>query len=193
MKLSGLNRIRKVRKTIYQDPGNPFTDDNENVSVFTMPFRQASGHSLHTICHAAHKASSRNTDTESIDTSWTRDSSESRRLLNGTPFEDAIESPQKRSVPWTAVVAPVPLRVPIPQRRGIPFVIRSARNSVTATLLSDETAVPPLTAQLVAPRTLRSVSNGQQLAADTEDLLSKDSRNTVFYGFYNPLLEEYDR
>lgn len=186
--------MRRIRRTIYADPGNPFGSDSEeveeDVSIFTMPFRPASGESLHSIDRCATDSPFDSTDSGHANVISSRSSID---LLNGSPFEDAIESPGGKPESPGIVKTPCPLQAPIPQRRAIPSLVQEPRRSLAATLVnteqptsSDRSGVDPFPQRTFWPKT-KPFSPFRRGKVE----LSGEDRNTVFYGFYDSLLEEY--
>lgn len=186
MKLAGKKKLRKVRQTVYESPGNPFADDEEQegISVFTMPFRPPvypldtvrEGSPSRSPCDRAARAPARPAGQMS--------------LLNGSPFEDAIESP---AVAQSPVALPSAIHAPAPQRHGTPTLIKEHRSSMSVTVITENLAAQESESEYVSPRTLwQPGSEPSKQPPQGKKGVREEARNTKFYGFYDDILQDYN-
>ncbi|KAI7277781.1 hypothetical protein KC345_g6414 [Hortaea werneckii] len=185
IKLPAAKKIRKLRRTLYEDPGNPFMD-LENPSNLTTTSRSAHGLQREAVDYAANAPYDGELARSSTSSSRTR-------LLNGNPFEDAVESPGDHAEEFAATFVPLPLEELAPCGRGAALTGQVHRRSFAAAL---ESGAPALESpeKYIAPRSQWDRGKKQALRNDSghNNNLAQD-RNTRFYGFYDGLLEAYQR
>ncbi|KAI7127946.1 hypothetical protein KC324_g17353, partial [Hortaea werneckii] len=184
IKLPAAKKIRKLRRTLYEDPGNPFMD-LEGPSISTATFHSA---------HAQPREAVGN-DAEASDGDVARSSTSSNRtrLLNGDPFEDAVESPGTHLEELAATFVPLPLEEHAPCGRGAALTGQVHRKSFAAALESED---PKLESpgKYIAPRSQWDRGKKRALGHGSDDISNPgQDRNTRFYGFYDGLLEAYQR
>ncbi|KAK5122484.1 hypothetical protein LTR85_004068 [Meristemomyces frigidus] len=198
MILAGRKKIRKVRQTIYEDPGNPFATDEQDdqtdgaISIFSMPFHPGvqdptmSGHSYSKSPFGGVQKQPPTVSTAHFEGE--------RQLLNGRPFDDAVESPSVPSSPHPSPTAANPIHAPTPQRHGTPTIIQNHRRSVSVAVLPGQPTGGDASGEYVAPRTdwrresLRYPEPPEQIAP-----MRDNTRDTKFYGFYDDILEDYEK
>ncbi|KAI7583762.1 hypothetical protein KC346_g18126, partial [Hortaea werneckii] len=185
IKLPAAKKIRKLRRTLYEDPGNPFMDLGEP-SVLTTAFRSAHVQPREAIDYDTN--ASNNCEGARSSTSSSRP-----RLLNGDPFQDAVESPGDHAEEFAATFVPLPLEELAPCGRGAALRGQIHRRSFAAALESEdpESESPE---KYIAPRSRWDRGKKRALRNDSgnNNNLAQD-RNTRFYGFYDGLLEAYQR
>ncbi|KAK3642318.1 hypothetical protein LTR56_010895 [Elasticomyces elasticus] len=166
MRVAASHKLRKVRQTIYEDPGNPFTTtppSDTEVSLFSIPF---------------HQPTFTNEQGEP-ELKLPRD----RQLLTGSPFDDAIESPLVPRVPNSDLTFVTTLHAPIPQRQITAAMVKKAHRSTSIV------AVPEDADEYVPARAgWRRGSVPVQRPAKDE---RKEKRDTIFYRFWDDLLPDY--
>lgn len=177
--------MRKLRHTLYEDPGNPFMD-LEDPSISTATFHSG---------HAQPREDSGHDANASNDGEVARSSTSSSRtrLLNGDPFEDAVESPGAHVEELAATVVPLPLEGLAPCGRGAALTGQVHRKSFAAALGSEdpESESP---GKYIAPRSQWDRGKDRALGHGSCDNSNQgQDRNTRFYGFYDGLLEAYQR
>jgi len=196
MRLAGKKKLRKLRQTIYEDPGNPFANDegDEDVSIFTMPFRSGTGQSFHTL----HDTTSSNSQ-PAIASNKTLDRLSPRvfgvrNLLNGSPFEDAVESPAVPPIPRLSNEPNTPIHVPIPKKQGTPTLMKQVQRSMSVAVEPEEAYPEDSPSQYNAFST-HWKSDSRQMHPDEGQGENRrtEYRNTQFYGFYDDILEDYDQ
>ncbi|KAI7477231.1 hypothetical protein KC351_g8974 [Hortaea werneckii] len=185
IKLPASKEIRKLRRTLYEDPGNPFVD-LEHPSDLVSTFHAAHAQPREAIDHGANASY----DGELARTST---SSSRTRLLNGDPFQDAVESPGDHANEFAATFIPLPLEELAPCGRGAALRGQAHRRSFAAALESED---PELESpeKYIAPRSQwdRGRKRASRNNSGNNNSLAQD-RNTRFYGFYDGLLEAYQR
>ncbi|KAI6794473.1 hypothetical protein KC332_g5334 [Hortaea werneckii] len=183
IKLPAAKKIRKLRRTLYEDPGNPFMD-LEDASKLTTTSRSAHALQREAVDYAADALY----DDELVRSST---SSSRTRLLNGDPFEDAVESPGDHAEEFAATFVPLPLEERGPCGRGAALTGQVHRRSFAAALESEAPALES-PEKYIAPRSQWDRGKKQALGNDSghNNNLAQD-RNTRFYGFYDDLLEAY--
>ncbi|KAI6909256.1 hypothetical protein KC318_g4126 [Hortaea werneckii] len=185
IKLPKAKKMRKLRHTLYEDPGNPFMD-LEDPSISTATFHSG---------HAQPREDSGHDANASNDGEVARSSTSSSRtrLLNGDPFEDAVESPGAHVEELAATVVPLPLEGLAPCGRGAALTGQVHRKSFAAALGSEdpESESP---GKYIAPRSQWDRGKDRALGHGSCDNSNQgQDRNTRFYGFYDGLLEAYQR
>ncbi|KAI7482374.1 hypothetical protein KC351_g5790 [Hortaea werneckii] len=185
IKLPAAKKIRKLRRTLYEDPGNPFMD-LEDASKLTTTTRSAYALQREAVDYAADAPY----DDELVRSST---SSSRTRLLNGDPFEDAVESPGDHAEEFAATFVPLPLEELAPCGRGAALTGQVHRRSFAAALESEAPALES-PEKYIAPRSQWDRGKKQALRNESghNNNLAQD-RNTRFYGFYDGLLEAYQR
>ncbi|GAB1741493.1 hypothetical protein NU219Hw_g6722t1 [Hortaea werneckii] len=184
IKLPAAKKIRKLRRTLYEDPGNPFMD-LENASILTTTFYSAHAQPREGIDHD-HDASN------AVEVARSSTSSNRTRLLNGDPFEDAVESPGAHAVELAATFVPLPLEELAPCGRGAALTGQVHRRSFAAALESEDPELE-FPGKYIAPRSQWDRGKKRALRCDSDDNHSSaQDRNTKFYGFYDGLLEAYE-
>jgi len=195
MRLAGKKKLRKLRQTIYEDPGNPFADDegDADVSIFTMPFRPGTGQSFHTL-HDTTSSDSQYTiaSDRTLEQLWPR-AFDARNLLNGSPFEDAVESPAIPPISRPSGAPNTPIHAPIPHRQGTPTLIKQVQRSMSVTVEPEEalSGDSPIRYDAHSAQ-LKSTSGQIQFNEGQERVQRSQYRDTKFYGFYDDILEDYD-
>ncbi|KAK0862807.1 hypothetical protein LTR87_016461 [Friedmanniomyces endolithicus] len=182
MKVAAAKKLRKVRQTIYEDPGNPFkvAEPTDEVPLLPIPF------------HPALQKSQSELNSK-IETAKPGE----HQLLTGSSFADAIESPVVLSVPESGISFVTTLHAPMSQRQVTPAMVKKAHRSVSVVAIPWDAAVgPDPEGEYVAPRAgwrrgsvPVSVSGGGDAAARHGE--ERSVRDTKFYGFYDDLLPEY--
>ncbi|KAK3071544.1 hypothetical protein LTR53_008411 [Teratosphaeriaceae sp. CCFEE 6253] len=160
--VAGAKKLRKLRKTIYADPGNPFaTDEQETdqVSLFSIPFRLVTF------------------PKETGSKTGSRDS----RLLNGTLFDHVVESPAVLDKPEAPKPMHAILHAPVPVRQGTPVVVRATHRSKSFTV------VPETVSQADGESEAEQPSAPEPASDEPSNV-----RDTMFYDFYDELLPDYD-
>ncbi|KAI7088123.1 hypothetical protein KC356_g3580 [Hortaea werneckii] len=185
IKLPASKKIRKLRRTLYEDPGNPFVDleyPSDEVSTFHAAHAQPR-EAIDRGANASHDGEVARSST----------SSNSTRLLNGDPFEDAVESPGAHVEELAATFVPLPLEELASCGRGAALRGQVHRRSFAAALESED---PELESpeKYIAPRSQwdRGKKRASRNNSGNNNSLAQD-RNTRFYGFYDGLLEAYQR
>ncbi|KAK1818765.1 hypothetical protein LTR12_006815 [Friedmanniomyces endolithicus] len=186
MKVAAAKKLRKVRQTIYEDPGNPFdvADSTDQVPLLPIPFRPSLQKSQSEL-------------TSRIETA----KSGKHRLLTGSPFADAIESPVVLSVPKSGITFVTTLHAPTPHRQVAPALVKKAHRSVSVVAIPWDAAVGlDPEGEYVAPRAgwrrgsvpvpVSGGGDGDVAARYGEE---RSVRDTQFYGFYDDLLPEYGK
>lgn len=185
IKLPAAKKIRKLRRTLYEDPGNPFMD-LEEPSMVTTTFHSEDTELSEAIGYVA--------DTSSDgDVARSSTSSNRTKLLNGDPFEDAVESPGAHIEELAATFVPLPLEELAPCGRGAAFTGQVHRRSFAAALESED---PELESpgKYIAPRSQWDRGKKRALRNESDGSHNRaQDRNTKFYGFYDGLLEAYQR
>ncbi|KAI7354292.1 hypothetical protein KC320_g3564 [Hortaea werneckii] len=185
IKLPAAKKIRKLRRTLYEDPGNPFVDLGEP-SVLTTAFRSAHAQPREAIDYDGNASNN-------CEVARSSTSSGGTRLLNGNPFQDAVESPGDHAEEFAATFVPLPLEELAPCGRGAAMRGQIHRRSFAAALESEdpESESPE---KYIAPRSQWDRGKKRALRNDSGNInnLAQD-RNTRFYGFYDGLLEAYQR
>lgn len=196
MRLAGQKKMRKVRKTIYEDPGNPFTNADDHVegevSIFNMPFQPSISDGL----YAVHSGSAKRSPSDSIHSNHPATgpiTTNESTLLSGRPFEDAVESPSVPASPRPPVTFPNTIHAPTPLRRVTPPVIREHRQSSSTAVVM--VASPDVVAngdKYVAPRAVWR-RKGLPRHRPRNPPRDEEVRNTKFYGFYDDILLDYEK
>ncbi|KAI7537230.1 hypothetical protein KC317_g18153, partial [Hortaea werneckii] len=185
IKLPAAKKIRKLRRTLYEDPGNPFVDLGDP-SVLKTAFHSAHAQPREAFDHDTHA-------TNNCEVARSSTSSSRTRLLNGDPFQDAVESPGDHAEEFAATFVPLPLEELAPCGRGAAMRGQIHRKSFSAALESED---PELESpeKYIAPRSQWDRGKKRALRHDSgnNNDLAQD-RNTRFYGFYDGLLEAYQR
>ena len=192
MRLAGGKRLRKVRNTIYQDPGNPFAVDNPSASSqeqFGSPWR-GDVPDYNGADHWKPQVGSRFQDVPLDVSEEYSDSSEPWDIPStrdaGTISEDSRNSPQ--SIPFVYAPMPQHAKSMEPQhgdRRSL---------SVDIALLPSWTDSMPDTDDVyeLTSRDWRSDSLPSLHAqTSSEATLKANRRDAGFYAFYDDLLAEY--
>ncbi|KAK0943520.1 hypothetical protein LTR29_004897 [Friedmanniomyces endolithicus] len=184
MKVAAAKKLRKVRQTIYEDPGNPFkvAEPTDEVPLLPIPFHPA-------LQKSQSELKSR------IETAKPGE----HQLLTDSSFADAIESPVVLSVSESGISFVTTLHAPIPQRHVTPAMVKKAHRSVSVVAIPWDAAVgTDPEGEYMAPRAgwrrgsvPVSVSRVGDAAVGYGE--ERGVRDTQFYGFYDDLLPEYGR
>ncbi|KAK0840868.1 hypothetical protein LTR02_013222 [Friedmanniomyces endolithicus] len=184
MKVAAAKKLRKVRQTIYEDPGNPFdvAESTYEVPLLPIPFRPSFQQSQSEL-------------TSRIETA----KSGEHQLLTGSPFADAIESPVVLRIPETGISFVTTLHAPNPQGHVTSAMVKKAHRSVSVVAIPWDAAVgPDPEGEYVAPRAgwrrgsvpVPMSGAGGATARYGEE---RSVRDTKFYSFYDDLLPEYGK
>lgn len=185
MKLTGKHKLRRVRQTIYDDPGNPFESeggDFKEMNLFSTPFRatppqrQDSYNDRLLPGHVYQWPDGR--------------TSQEPGLLTGRPFDDAVESPAVLQAPSSAST----IYAPTPQRHGTPTLVREHRRSMSVAVIQEQRAVEELASEYTPPRAhWRRGSIPAHNVAPPVRTEQQEQRNTQFHGFYDDILQDYKK
>ena len=167
MKLTNQRKLMRIRQTIYEDPGNPFTDEVDDGSVALEPWRQ--------------KPLPPPPESEDgpDDAFW--------RSENAGNKPHALDS--SSTAPWPLQRSET-MKVDMPIR-GVDQTDKRAHRRSRSVGLSPPS---PTEDEYVAPRRFwrkRSVPEDELPFEVTMD--RGGARDTRFYGFYDDIIQDYDR
>ncbi|KAK5112964.1 hypothetical protein LTR62_003786 [Meristemomyces frigidus] len=164
MRLVKQKKIRRVRYTIYADPGNPFLDDKDrnSVAILSLPFKPGLDTGPPTP-GAAPLGMSFNSG-----------------MLNAGPSDNGSKSPEDgRANPGSGP----DIRSPKPRRSGTPTMVRVDRRKSLAAVAEDSGHAPPKSPwRRESLRMIFPIQREQR----------RDVRSSKFYDFYDGLLNDYE-
>lgn len=195
MKLAGKRKLRKVRQTIYEDPGNPFAMDEHDdrteseISVFNMPFGAVLQDPIGPTRVGTPSRSTSGSAKKHLPAMSMMQPGSVESLLSGKPFDDAVESPSVPPTPTNVVHAPTP------QRHGTPTVIQNHRPSISVDVLSGQLTDENTPGDYVSTRGHWRRDSPPYREASKRNAPPKrdNARDTRFYGFHDDILGDYER
>ncbi|KAK5132453.1 hypothetical protein LTR08_009064 [Meristemomyces frigidus] len=171
MKLAGKKKLRRVRQTMYEDPGNPFAESEHegDLAILNMSHPPAATRSS-TLTQASSKQS----------------------LLSGRPFDDAVESPAGPPTLLSPVVSPnMIIHAPTPVRRGTPTVVQEHHPSLSGAIFPGLSSSERPDGNLAAPSMRRQDESISFPRRPRQKPSQRDeARDTKFYGFYDEILKD---
>ncbi|EMC91373.1 hypothetical protein BAUCODRAFT_134986 [Baudoinia panamericana UAMH 10762] len=189
--VAGTHRLRKLRNTIYEDPGNPWFEveyGSHDGPTFTVPSKSNQVQSLGSIDKNGTGSGQPVPNSETA-------AAESK-LPNGRPFDDADESPVVPPTPRRPVSEPKTIHARIPQWPIPSLKPQSHRRSVSVAVVPN-TSVAEQTeeSQYVSPRASwrRDSIPASHLPEIKKMEAKQEARDTRFYGFYDDILNDYNR
>ncbi|KAK3718911.1 hypothetical protein LTR37_004827 [Vermiconidia calcicola] len=167
MKLTSRKKLMRIRQTIYEDPGNPFTDEVDNESVASGSWRQ--------------KPLPPPPEFE--------DGPDEAFWRSGTAGNMSRASEAVTSAPWP-LQRPETMTVGMPTR-GIDSMDKRAHRRSKSVSASPPT---PTEDEYIAPRRIwrKGSVPGNELPFEVT-MDRGDARDTRFYGFYDDIMRDYDR
>ncbi|PPJ59047.1 hypothetical protein CBER1_01697 [Cercospora berteroae] len=203
MKISGSHTMRRVRRTWYHDPGNPFAfveEGNEADGLLsTTPYgsspaqTESSGFNLELRGHFNRSAAA--TDSSGFNFELENLAKQSFTPQSHFGDEDVIheEMVRRQSSPDVGMERfgdslGLPLHAPQAQRTGTPALVRSHSLKEAASFASS--TPPPEEGEYIPPRTFwkkgAASKDVQEATIRVEDVAA-----TNYYGWYDGILEEY--
>ncbi|KAF2168886.1 hypothetical protein M409DRAFT_20900 [Zasmidium cellare ATCC 36951] len=185
MKIARVRRIRRIRRTIYSDPGNPFAfgdDDDPHAAPTTLFQRSRDVSPAPTAVGDRPRVELNDSPASMIE--------ESAGVLSDSPMSPPEEGGKFEHVRDSLLYAPTA------RRSGTPALITQL--SIPASPASPQ---PPVKDEkFLVPKTIprkRSLSWGGPESPQLGGLVSPEQdgnvRNTMYYGFYDQVLQEYHR
>ncbi|PIA90832.1 hypothetical protein CB0940_11205 [Cercospora beticola] len=203
MKISGSHTMRRVRRTWYHDPGNPFAfvdEDNEadgllpTTSYGSSPAKtESSGFNLELRGHFNRSAAA--TDSSGFNFELENIAKQSSTPHSHFADEDVIheEMVRRQSSPDVGMERfgdslGLPLHAPKAQRTGTPALVRCHSLKEAASFASS--TPPPEEVEYIPPRTFWKKSAASKDVREATIRVG-DATVTNHYGWYDGILQEY--
>jgi len=177
VRLAGKKKLRRIRDTLYEDPGNPFASEDEipKMPMFTIP-----------------SLSTKPADQSRTNHERPQDHAE---LLIGNSFDGAeiTESPESATGPETSLSSFASWNgqhLITLQRQGLPTVINPSRRSMSVALIPEQQEE---TEEYVHPRAQwRRESVPAHRLPQQARQARQSTRDSKFYDFYDDILRDCD-
>ncbi|GIZ49703.1 hypothetical protein CKM354_001273000 [Cercospora kikuchii] len=203
MKISGSHTMRRVRRTWYHDPGNPFAfvdEENDGDGLLsTTPYgsspakTESSGFNLELRGHFNRSAAA--TDSSGFNFELENIAKQSSTPQSHFGEEDVIQEDfvRRQSSPDVGMERfgdslALPLHAPKAQRTGTPALVRSHSLKEAASFASNPP--PPEEGEYIPPRTFWKKSAPPK-DVQGATVRAGDATVTNHYGWYDGILEEY--
>lgn len=202
IKIAGSHKMRRVRQTVYCDPGNPFELEGSEADFDILPrsngaspaFTDSSGFNPE-LRRSVWQSSSPVAETDSTDFIFESEDSPDHHSPGSSSYSSSDSVLHRRGSPDVGMErfsgkGDLPLHAPKARRPGTPALVR-AHSLQEALVDTTVVSAPEADDVYIPPRSLwrRSLPSNNLLEATGH--VNDVRRDTKFYGFYDGVLEEY--
>lgn len=202
IKIAGSHKMRRVRQTVYCDPGNPFELEGSEADFDMLPrsngaspaFTDSSGFNPE-LRRSVWQSSSPVAETDSTDFIFESEGSPDHHSPGSSSYSSSDSVLHRRGSPDVGMErfsgkGDLPLHAPKARRPGTPALVR-AHSLQEALVETTVVSAPEADDVYIPPRSLwrRSLPSNNLLEATGH--VNDVRRDTKFYGFYDGVLEEY--